>query len=123
MASTTPRLTAEVFVSLIEIRLQYLVLGAQRKKTLALSEDEYFDPEYKLAGKDKIASVPLYQDAGKYIRGDDRISATTLTLTDRRYRQRRVVSTSYWNNGQSDFTEVRQLEDGTQLGHPIPVTD
>jgi hypothetical protein len=97
-----------VFVSLIEIRLQYLVLGAQRKKTLVLSEDDYFDPEYELAGKNRIASVPLYQDARKYIPGDDPISATTVTLTDGRYRQRRVVSTSYWNHGQSELTEVRQ---------------
>jgi hypothetical protein len=75
---------------------------------LSLTAAEYFDPKYRLSGKDAISSEPRYQEAWRYVEGKGSIVATTLTIADARFKRRRVVAASYWNGMESQLTEVRE---------------
>ena len=90
----------------INVTLRYLRAGKRKAESLKISANDYFDPAHRLSGRDAILSPPRYQYTWKYLSIPDGILSTTLTLVDKKHGLKRVVSTSYWDDMQSDLTEV-----------------
>lgn len=88
-----------------DIKIEYVIDG-RREKVCTLSQDEYFDPEHRLAGRDAIYSPPRHQQAWKYLKASEKILSTALTLFDKEHGLKRTLATSYWNDMESDLTEV-----------------
>jgi hypothetical protein len=92
----------------LNITIEYLLPGSESWEKLKITQKEYFDQKYILKGKDRIASLPLFQDDWKYIESEVRPIATKTVIADPNLALRNEYLQTNWNGGESTFCEVTE---------------
>lgn len=106
--------------NIINIKIEYLIRGSNKWKTLNLTPEEYFDLEYNEDTDFDVDSLPKYDDVFQFLNIESKnLEYTFVTLENKASKAKRTIKTTYWNEGENQFTEVKQQTGSTHLHHEI----
>jgi hypothetical protein len=91
----------------IEITIEYLLIDSDKWNSKNLTPKEYFDPDYNDKDDIDVDSLPLHDnDEREYLDiGKEKISSLITKLKNNKTGSQVVFHTTYWNNGNNNFTE------------------
>jgi hypothetical protein len=103
----------------VNIEIEYLIRSSKKWKSLDLVPEEYFDLEYNEDTAFDVDSLPKYDDVNQYLKVENQnLECTFVTLENIASKAKRTIKTTFWNEGENQFTEVKQSKDN-QSHHEI----